>query len=305
MPGIDVSAGKTGSKTLRIQLRTPGDQAMNIFFRREFIIRLPMLGLFALLMSSTALAQSATDDQEQAADSQQQDQTTQSDQAATSAKPTEIEEIVVTARRREEKLQDVPGTVTALTEVNLLDAGVERAADFIAMTPGVSMVDAAEVGDTQVNIRGINGARDAENSFAYIVDGILLSNPAAFNREYQNLRQIEVFKGPQGAIYGRNAASGAIIVTTAKPSNDFEFSGKTSFAEDSTNTVAMSVSGPLIEDELFANLSSSFRESDGFFRNSFQKDDRTVDTFHGFDISSRVVWEPDDKFSLDTKIHFG
>ena len=104
-----------------------------------------------------------------------------------------IEEVTVTARRREESLRDVPGTVTAFTKQNLQSAGVQRAADFIRLTPGVTIVDAAEVADTQVNIRGINGARDAENSFAYIIDGILLTNPAAFNREYTDLQQIEAW----------------------------------------------------------------------------------------------------------------
>jgi iron complex outermembrane receptor protein len=122
-----------------------------------------------------------------------------------------IEEVIVTARRREESLRDVPGTVTALTAATLESAGVQRAEDFIKLVPGVTMVNAAETGDTQVNIRGINGARDAENSFAYILDGVLYSNPAAFNREYTDLQQIEVFKGPQGAIYGRNAAAGATM----------------------------------------------------------------------------------------------
>ena len=125
-----------------------------------------------------------------------------------------LEEVIVTARRREESLKDVPGTVTALTQAVLESAGVQRAADFIKMTPGVTLVDAAEVGDTQVNIRGINGARDAESSFAYIIDGVLYTNPGAFNREYTDLQQIEVFKGPQGAIYGRNAAAGALLITT-------------------------------------------------------------------------------------------
>ena len=80
-----------------------------------------------------------------------------------------IEEVTVTARRRAESLSDVPGTVTAFTQQTLESAGVQRAQDFIALTPGVTLVDAAEVGDTQVNIRGINGARDAENSFAFII----------------------------------------------------------------------------------------------------------------------------------------
>ncbi len=79
----------------------------------------------------------------------------------------EIEEIIVTARRRSERLQDVPGTVTVLTASVIESAGIRRPEHFIALTPGVTMVNAAEVGDTQVNIRGINGARDAETSFAY------------------------------------------------------------------------------------------------------------------------------------------
>ena len=105
------------------------------------------------------------------------------------------DEIIVTARRKAENILDVPGTVTALTSATLEKAGVQRVEDFIGLTPGVSLVNAAEAGDTQVNIRGINGARDAENSFAFIIDGVLYTNPAAFNREYTDLQQIEVFKG--------------------------------------------------------------------------------------------------------------
>ncbi|MEE4216268.1 MAG: Plug domain-containing protein, partial [Xanthomonadales bacterium] len=161
-----------------------------------------------------------------------------------------VEEIVVTARRREESLQDVPGTVTALSQQTLESAGVERAEDFLRLTPGVSLVDAAEVGDTQVNIRGINGARDAENSFAFILDGVLYTNPAAFNREYTDLQQIEVFKGPQGAIYGRNAAAGAIIVTTEKPTNETSANALISLAQDDTYLFKGGIGGALIQDEL-------------------------------------------------------
>jgi iron complex outermembrane receptor protein len=106
--------------------------------------------------------------------------------------PAAVEEIVVTARQVSERLQDAPASITAFTAATLERAGVERAADFIAMTPGVSLVQVSEVGDAQVNIRGINGARDAENSFAYVVDGILMTNPGAVNREYSNLEQIEI-----------------------------------------------------------------------------------------------------------------
>ena len=216
-----------------------------------------------------------------------------------------FEEIVVTARRRSENLTDVPGTVMALTEATLKSAGVERAEDFIALTPGVTMVNAAEVGDTQVNIRGINGARDAENSFAYILDGVLYTNPAAFNREYTNLSQIEIFKGPQGAIYGRNAAAGAIIVKTAAPDNEFSANGTASYAEDDTFLAKFSASGPLVEDELYFRLSGDWRKSDGFYSNSFQNNANIVDAYEGYNINGRLVWEASDNLSIDMKMRYG
>jgi len=129
----------------------------------------------------------------------------------------QLEEVVVTARARSESLQDVPATVTAFTENQIRDGGIQRAEDFVYMTPGVTLVNTVEVGDTQLSIRGINGARDGETNFAFIVDGILYTNPSAFNREYPDLAQIEVLKGPQGALYGRSAAAGAVIMSTKRP----------------------------------------------------------------------------------------
>ena len=129
----------------------------------------------------------------------------------------QLEEVVVTARARAESLQDVPATVTAFTEGQIENMGVQRAEDFVFMTPGVTFVNTVEVGDSQLSIRGINGARDAEANFAFIVDGVLYTNPSAFNREYPDLAQIEVLKGPQGALYGRSAAAGAVIMSTKRP----------------------------------------------------------------------------------------
>jgi iron complex outermembrane receptor protein len=216
-----------------------------------------------------------------------------------------MEEIIVSARRREETLQEVPGTVTALSEETLRNAGVERAQDFIALTPGVSLVDAAEVGDTQVNIRGINGARDAENSFAFLIDGVLYTNPAAFNREFTDLRQIEVFKGPQGAIYGRNAAAGAIIVTTTRPTNEFQTNGTISVAQDSTYLGKGGISGALIEDELLFKLSADWRSSDGYYSNVYLGRDDVVDAYEGFNVNGRLIWEPGDNTTIDTKLRMG
>lgn len=216
----------------------------------------------------------------------------------------ERDEIVVTARQRAESVQDVPATVTVLPQVTLERAGVERPEDFIFLTPGVTIVDAAEVGDTQINIRGINGARDAETSFAFILDGVLLTNPSSFNREFGELQQIEILKGPQGALYGRNAAAGAMIVTTKKPGNEFEGQAKFSYANHQSYYASAFVSGPIVEDHLYASLAGDFRETDGFYRNTFLGANN-VDDFENFNIRGRVVWEPTDGTSLDTKVRYG
>jgi len=93
-----------------------------------------------------------------------------------------IEEVVVTARRAAESLSDVPIAVTAFTAADIEDAGIQRPEDFISLTPNVVMADTANTGDTLVTIRGITSTRDAESNFALVVDGVLITNPNAFNR---------------------------------------------------------------------------------------------------------------------------
>ena len=82
----------------------------------------------------------------------------------------QLEEIVVTARQREERIEDVPVSITAFTAADIRSAGIERPQDFIALTPGMAQVQTAEVGDLQVTIRGINTGRDAEPNFALVAD---------------------------------------------------------------------------------------------------------------------------------------
>lgn len=214
-----------------------------------------------------------------------------------------IEEIIVTARQREESLQDVPASITAFTTEQLERAGVQRAEDFINLTPGVTIVDTAEVGDAQVNIRGINGARDAENSFALIIDGILHTNPAALNREYANLQQIEILKGPQGAIYGRNAAAGAIIITTKPPSDEFTGEFKVSGANDDSYYASAYMGGP-ISNTVGASFQVDWRDTDGFYFNE-TVNQKNVDDFENFNVSGRVVMDTSETSSLDIKARYG
>ena len=217
----------------------------------------------------------------------------------------QLEEVIVTARQRSESLQDVPAAITAFTEDSIERAGIERAGDFLNLTPGVNLTNTAEVGDTQVSIRGINGARDGETNFAFIVDGILYTNPSAFNREFADVKQIEVLKGPQGAIYGRSASAGAIITTTREPSmTEFEGFAKAQVGRDSSYFGQIAASGPLIENQLAGRISVDYRNTDGTYTNNFVGKD-TVTDFENYNVNGRLLWEPTDNFTADAKIRYG
>lgn len=215
-----------------------------------------------------------------------------------------LEEVVVVARKRSESLQDVPIAVTAFTESTIKDAGIERPEDFISLTSNVSMLNTVNAGDTQVTIRGIVSTRDAESTFAYVVDGVLITNPNGFNEELFDIQQIEVLKGPQGALYGRNAVAGAIIVSTKLPSQELEGSIKVGAGNNELRKVSASVSGPIIEDALAGRLSFSYRDSDGADKNSFTGQDDVVQNFEDTSLRGRLVWNVNEKLTLDTQASY-
>ena len=210
-----------------------------------------------------------------------------------------IEEVVVTARKRSENLQDVPIAISAIGEETIQRAGIERAGDYISLIPNVTLVDTANVGDTQVSIRGIVSTRDAESTFAYVVDGVLSTNPNSFNEELFDVQQIEVLKGPQGALYGRNAVAGAILVTTKKPSDEFEAKLSAGVANNSTYKATAMVSGPIIENKLAARIAISTRETDGFYENTFTGQSDAVDYLEDTSVRGRAIWTVNDDLELD------
>jgi len=199
-------------------------------------------------------------------------------QQATPVAANELGEVIVTARQRAEKLIDVPVTVQAFTALDIKTAGVERPQDFIALTPGVSQVQTAEVGDMQVSIRGINTGRDAEANFALVIDGVLQTNPNALNQELSSVSQIEVLKGPQGALYGRNAVAGAMILSTRKPTDKFEADVGIGGGNHALKKANFWVGGPLTEG-VNASASAYYRKTDGQWSNSFLNCSDCVDYF--------------------------
>lgn len=226
------------------------------------------------------------------------------DQASTEATPEDDGEIVVTARRVNETLSRVPASVSVFNAETIAQASIQRATDFTKLTPGVTIVSStAEAGDNQINIRGLNGARDAESSVALVVDGILKTNTAVLNQNQGTLRQIEVLKGPQGALYGRNAAAGAIVIQTLKPGDRLEAGVLASYANVNTVQANAYVAGPLAPGLGFV-LSGDYARSDGFYRNLLL-DRRVVDNREEWNVNGRLTAQLGEATALDAKVRYG
>lgn len=224
--------------------------------------------------------------------------------AAAAAEPTDAGDIIITARRVNESLIDVPASITAFSAATIASKNIQKAEDFVKLTPGVTIVTSTdEAGSTQINIRGINGARDAESSVALVVDGILKTNTAQLNQNQGTLRQIEILKGPQGALYGRNAAAGAIVVQTVKPGDSFEGEARATLANVGTYTANAYIAGPLSPTIGFV-LSGDYATTDGFYRNQFL-DRKVVDDQESWNINGRVVAKLGEDTTLDAKARYG
>ena len=224
-------------------------------------------------------------------------------QTEAAAAPAEEGAIIVTARRQNERLQDVPASVSVLTAQTLANTGSTKAQDFVALTPGVTIVTGtAEAGDTQINIRGINGARDAESSVALVVDGILKTNTAQLNQPQGTLSQVELLKGPQGALYGRNAAAGAIVLQTIKPTDVLTGAVRVSYAEQNTFDGAAHIAGPLGENVGFV-LAGTYYKTDGFYRNLLTKK-KTIDDKEDWSIDGRILYGKGTDTQIDLKARY-
>jgi iron complex outermembrane recepter protein len=214
----------------------------------------------------------------------------------------ELEEVLVTARKRSESFQDVPVTINVFTREQIESAGIQKPADFIARVPNMTLVETQNAGNSFVVVRGISQARNSEPSVAVLVDGVLETNPAEFSQELFDIEQIEVLKGPQGALYGRSAIGGAIIIRTRDPGDEFEGRIKLGAGNGSSKRVQAGISGPIGDTSLKYRASVSYADTDGYLPNAYLggKADPSED------ISGRIrlSFAPNDTFSGDVRASY-
>ena len=210
-----------------------------------------------------------------------------------------LEEILVTAEAREENLQEVPVAVTAFSAADIQSAGIENTADFIALTPNVSFDDSFTVGNSFVSIRGVSQLNNADSPVAIVVDGVPQNNQKQFKMDLYDIERIEVLKGPQGALYGRNAIGGAVVIVTRQPTNEFESYVQAGFGNGGYKRAAAAISGPIVEDTLLFRLAGSYKESDGLITNTFLNE--KVDFYDSSDLRGKLTWLATENVTVDLR----
>jgi iron complex outermembrane receptor protein len=215
----------------------------------------------------------------------------------TRAADTAIEEVIVTSRKRQESLQGIPESVTAFNAQAVADARIETIADAIGMTPGVTLIRDEQPGSSTIAIRGVSQNRSGEPPIAFVIDGVPLGNPYEFMQDLFDIERIEVLKGPQGSLYGRNAIGGAINITTRAPGEEIEGRASVRVARGNELKVGGSLGGPLVRDRIYFRVAGTYHNTDGLIPNITVG--RKVDDFHDRSARARLVLTPSESLRID------
>lgn len=210
-----------------------------------------------------------------------------------------LEEIIVTAQKRTESLQDVPISVSAVTGEKLTEAGIENLEDLTAYLPNIHFTESGF--STQVRVRGIgsDNSQGFEQSVGMYIDGIYYGRAQLFRTPMMDMQRAELLRGPQSTLFGKNSIAGALNLTTAQPTEDFEGSVSVSreFEHDQDEVNAV-LSGP-ISDQLRARLAVRAYEEEGYYRNTY----KNLDEPYSEEEAARLTldWTPTDLLSFNLK----
>ncbi|WP_299007813.1 TonB-dependent receptor [uncultured Caulobacter sp.] len=223
--------------------------------------------------------------------------------AQTSAQDsTAIEEIVVTAQKRAENLQDVPVSVTALTSDALAARGVNNVLALNNLAPGMRISAADAAANPKIYIRGV-GLSDfnpnASSGVGVYVDGVYIGSPLAQMAGFFDLAQVEVLRGPQGTLYGRNTNGGAINITTKRPSQTFGADASLEYGSFNAVTADLGVGGPIVADKLAFRVAAQYVKDDGYTYNRVTGHDLNAADHWAGRLS--LLYTPSEDFELLTQ----
>ncbi|MFC5342626.1 TonB-dependent receptor [Brevundimonas staleyi] len=231
----------------------------------------------ATLTASPALAQTAPSEQE----------------------ATRVDEIIVTATRREQRLIEAPVAVTAVSGEQLENSGVSDIRELTSLAPSVQFQTPGGGSDSSIRIRGVGTTSTnpgLESSVGVIIDGVIRARTGVALSELGDLRSIEVLRGPQGTLFGRNTSSGIINVMTKQPDFDGIHGNITgTYGNYDNRRLSGAINLPLIEDELALRVEGSWEVRDGFYTDA--NSNQSLDNLDRQFVRAKLLWRPTDNVS--------
>ncbi|MFZ4605393.1 MAG: TonB-dependent receptor [Caulobacter sp.] len=211
---------------------------------------------------------------------------------AQESRPTAVEEIIVTARKRAENLQDIPISITAMTAETMERTGVSNVADLARRTPGLQYGDYGDLKLSPTSLRGVvgsTGSAGADPAVGYYVDEVFVGQGAGANLDLYDIERIEVLRGPQGTLFGRNTIGGVISITTKRPTDSFDASGQIEAGNFDYRRVAVSVSGPILPESVLGKIAFSRETRSGYEHNVLL--DRDVNDNDAWSVRGQLLFD--------------
>lgn len=226
--------------------------------------------------------------------------------AAEDASAPSIEEVIVTSRKREESLQEVPKSISVMSGE---DIGQRGASDYFALTEALPNVSVETWGtgsqSGSIGMRGIVSPElnaGIESAVGTYVDGVLQEGFSGANFDAADVLRVEVLRGPQGTLFGRNSSAGALNVTTRDPTNVFEGQVKVRGGNLDSRGADAFISGPLVEDKLLFKLSGFANRRDGYYHNVVNGRDEQDDNRRG--ARGALLWKASDQLELTLRADY-
>lgn len=206
--------------------------------------------------------------------------------------------IIVTAQKREQTISEVPISLIALDAEFLEKTGVETFEEVANITPNFSFLPGFDRSEIAINVRGLTSGTSnpgIDPSVGFFLDGVYIARPAALTSKLTDIDRLEILRGPQGTLYGRNTSAGAVNIYTKNPTDEFEAQFLAGYGNFNTVDVRGRVAGPISE-SVGASLSGYWGRSDSFLDNANTGDPLGENEEYGGRL--KVRFEPSDRFDL-------
>ena len=216
-----------------------------------------------------------------------------------------LEDVTVTAQKQEQSIQDVPMGITAFTGQGIEDAKIESVSDLAGLVPSLMVFNHGNTGMNTPSLRGIHAPYETMTlSSGLFIDGVPIQSIAGFENAFLDIERVEVLRGPQGTLYGKNTEAGVINIITRQPDNNFRGSVSadigtwlSSETDDRLKqTYNIKFSGPIQTDKLFIGVAGNFLKQDGIVENT-ETGEAEDDREHWFG-RAHLRWTPTDQWDI-------